>query len=218
MVATMTRGNAEQLEDRPGGVPLLGRAARRATRAAMDEAATPPRASYERLRRERVRRGRPDHAPDALLDAVRAGRVDLTRFPGVGEMARAAMRRRDARQAARTLWAVTALLAVRATVVPFALNLTADSLPAGAQAQFAAWFDATAAHVSGILAVVTAVLALVAARRPLVAATLAVAAVVGGSLPFVLADPSLSLAHAGRAAILIVLVRAWLAGLSHRLR
>ena len=218
MVATMTRGSTDELDDKPGGVPLLGRVARRATTAAMAMAATPPRASYERLRRERVRLGRPDHAPDALLDAVRAGRVDLTRFPGVGEMARAAMRRRDARRASRTLWAVTALLAVRATVVPFALNLTADSLPAGAQAQLAPWFDATAAHVSGVLAVVTAVLALVAARRPLVAATLALAAFVAGSLPFVLDDPSLTMAHVGRAVILIVLVRAWLAGLSHRLR
>ena len=175
------------------------------------------RRSYEASRPGRLRRG--VESGDPLLSAAREGRLDWTTAPGGAAAVRAGRRFRDARTAARSLGLASALLAARATVVPFALTLLSGHMPAGWQAALEGYFDPTAAHVAGVLAALTVALALLAGRRPLVAATLALAALAGATAPFVLADPHpLTGGHVGTAVVGLVLLRAWFAGLAHRTR
>ena len=124
-----------------------------------------------------------------------------------------------ARLASRALMGAAVLCLIRAVILVPLLAWIVALLPASERGQFAGYLDPLANHVSLALAATFAGFGLVARKRPLIATLVCLALFLATAVPFVVRNPVLiGGGHLGRLVMLLILVRAVLAGLGPRAR
>lgn len=159
-----------------------------------------------------------DARNDALFQAALRHSPPCWPLPGeLGAQLRVRYKAQDARTAARTLALAGLLCLNRATLVPWGLGWLVVQLPARERGQFEGYLGSLGIHIAAVLAVLLLGLSLVAARRPLAASAIALIAFVVLCAPLVLQNPVLiGGGHLGRMAMLLLLLRALLAGVNFR--